>query len=125
MARVRSQARPYTPAKPRVKKTDWRQLWALGVIPLTFDRVSMTIGGLIIGVLLSAFALIYVKNVNRNLTEQLNSAQSQQHQLHDQWENLLLRKMQLKNEKKIADIATHNLQMKLPSPKETTIMANQ
>lgn len=122
MARVRSQAKPYVPNKPLLKRLNWRQIWALGTVPITLDRNSMAITGLLLGVLLSALSLVYVKNVNRNLTQQLTSAQMQQHQLHDQWENLLLRKMQLQNEKQIADKATSQLHMKLPSPKETTIM---
>lgn len=122
MARVRSQAKPYAPTRPGISSINWRKLWALGTVPLTLDRTSLSLAGLLLGVLLSALALVYVKNENRNLTQQLASAQTQQHKLHDTWENLLLRKMQLENEKQIADTATKQMNMKLPSPKETTIM---
>lgn len=121
MARVRTQARRQATIKSTTT-INWRDIWQIGVIPLTLDRTSMAIAGLVMGVILSALSVVYEKNMNRHLSQQIASARVQQQQLHNQRDNLLLRKMKLKNERSIADQATHQLNMKLPSPKATTIV---
>lgn len=121
MARVRTQARRQATVKSTTT-INWRDIWQIGVIPLTLDRMSLSIAGLLLGVVLSALSMVYVKNVNRHLSQQIASARTQQQQLHNQNDNLLLRKMKLKNERSIADQATNQLNMKLPSPQKTTIV---
>lgn len=73
-------------------------------------------------VLLSAFGLIYMKDTNRQMISQLNALQANNTELHNQWTQSLLIKMQLANQSRVIHLARDNLNMEMPVPKSVVMI---
>ncbi|KTC66106.1 cell division transmembrane protein FtsL (plasmid) [Legionella adelaidensis] len=77
---------------------------------------------LIISVLLSALAVIYITNLHRITFSQLQSAEQQTHQLQLQWGQLLLEQASLATPARVQELATEKLHMVIPSDKQAFIL---
>lgn len=99
-----------------------RGLW---VVPISLNKVHLFIFVLIIGSLLSAFGLVYVKDMNRRLTNHWQVVQSQNVQLHNQWTQLLLQKSKLANQLHVAQMAKRSYQMSVPAPRSVVIVRGE
>ncbi len=99
-----------------------RGLW---VVPITLNRIHFVIFGLIMASLLSAFALVYVKDMNRRLTSQWQAVQTKNVELHNQWAQLLLKKSQLANQSHVAQVAKQDFQMSIPAPRSVVMIRGE
>lgn len=84
-------------------------------LPIELSRVHFFIFGLAMTVLISAFALVYVKDMNRRLINQMQTTQMNNVQLHNQWTQLLLTKSTLANQARVAVLAKQDFQMQMPA----------
>jgi cell division protein FtsL len=80
---------------------------------------------LLLGVLLSALAVVYMTNLHRLTLNQLQEEEQQTHQLQLQWGQLLLEQASLATPARVEQLATDKLQMTLPSNKQTIILRAQ
>lgn len=90
--------------------------------PIVATKRYFLLLSLAIIVLISAFALVYLKDVNRRMISQLDSLQADQAQLRNQWTQFLLEKMQLSNQTRIIHLARDNLDMDMPVPKSVVMI---
>lgn len=77
---------------------------------------------LLIAVLFSALAVIYITNLHRMMCSQLETLKQQAHQLELQWGQLLLEQASLATPARVQHLATDKLHMVLPTDKETYIL---
>ena len=82
---------------------------------LAFPREFLLILLLSIGVLLSSFAIVYMKNTQRNLISELQQLQQHKQQLQVQWDQLLLEKGAWISPARLQSIASHQLKMTVAS----------
>ncbi len=87
-------------------------------------RYSWTYG-LIILVLISAFAVIYFTHLNRQTTSELEVLYSEQDDLDIEWRNLLLEENSLAEHSEIEYQAEKLLLMKRPKPNQEIIIKLQ
>src|SRR5262245_39086358 len=80
---------------------------------------------LIVILLLSAFAVIYIKDVNRRLFIQYQSAQAAHDKLYEDWGKLLLEQSTWSSQARVQKIARYRLSMNIPSPKEVVVLKVQ
>jgi cell division protein FtsL len=80
---------------------------------------------LLLAVLMSAFAVIYVTNLHRLSLSQLQAAEQESHQLQLQWGQLLLEQASLATPARVEELATERLHMSLPTTKQTIILRVQ
>jgi cell division protein FtsL len=78
--------------------------------------------GLLFAIFISAFGLIYVKDVNRRLTGSLQSMQNDDQFARSQYSQLLLEKGTWTSSLHIEEIAVRQLHMISPPPKSVTII---
>lgn len=77
---------------------------------------------LVLLVLLSALAVVYVTNVHRTSVSQLQMAEQQAHQLELQWGQLLLEQASLAAPARVERLASQKLHMILPVNKQVFIL---
>lgn len=77
---------------------------------------------LLLTVLISALAVVYVTNEHRISFSQLQRIEQQAHQLQLQWGQLLLEQASLSTPARVELLAIEKLQMKLPADKETFVL---
>ena len=80
---------------------------------------------LLLAVLFSAVAVIYVTNVHRITFSQLQVEEQEGHQLQLQWGQLLLEQASLATPARVELLAAQKLQMMLPTDKQTIILRAQ
>jgi len=80
---------------------------------------------LLIAVLLSALAVVYITNLHRITFSQLQVAEQQSHQLELQWGQLLLEQASLATPARVEKFAAEKLHMMLPADKNTFILRVQ
>lgn len=80
---------------------------------------------LMMGVLLSAFFLIYIKDYNRRLFIHYQQLMQQRQQLNIAWGRLLLEQGTLTTAPRIQSIAQKQLHMHVPSTQEITMVKDQ
>ena len=80
---------------------------------------------LLLSVLVSALAVVYVTNLHRLTLNELQLAEQQSNQLQLQWGQLLLEQASLANPARVEQLATEKLQMMLPTSKQTVILRVQ
>ena len=95
---------------------------SLWVLPVTLKKTHFFIFSLMMACLLSAFSLVYVKDMNRRLTSQVENVQSQSVQLHNQWTQLLLQKSNLAGQAQVAQEAKKDFHMFVPSPTKVVML---
>jgi cell division protein FtsL len=70
--------------------------------------------GLVGAIVVSAFSLIYVTSLNRQLVSEQQELLAVQSQLHNQWGQLLLEQGAYSNQATIANMAEQKLGMQMP-----------
>ncbi len=87
-----------------------------------FEQQSMTFILLVTLVLTSAFAVIYVKDMNRRLFVELQTLQSSRDRLHEEWGQLLLEQSTWATQSRIQHVAQDRLDMVMPSSQDIKIV---
>jgi len=77
---------------------------------------------LIIFLLCTAFAVIYIKDVNRRLFIHYQGLQATHDRLYEDWGKLLLEQSTWSSQGRVQRIATQRLAMTIPSPKEIVVL---
>ena len=77
---------------------------------------------LMVIVLLSGLAVIYLADLNRRSAIELEDTITTQNQLHLDWEKLLLEQSTWSTQARIQNIAAQQLSMQVPSPKQIVIV---
>lgn len=80
---------------------------------------------LLLIVLISALAIVYVTNEHRISFSELQRLEQQTNQLQLQWGQLLLEQASLATPARVEQLAVEKLQMKLPADKETFVLRTQ
>jgi len=80
---------------------------------------------LLVSVLISALAVIYVTNMHRLTLSQLQIAEQKAHQLQLRWGQLLLEQASLATPARVQQLATEKLGMVLPINRQTFILRAQ
>jgi cell division protein FtsL len=96
---------------------------AIPSLPVTLTKAHLLMVGLALAVLLSAFSLIYVKDMNRRLMSRVQTLQTQHAVLHTQWSQLLLKRGSLNNQHRIARLATRDLDMQTAHAKSIVVIS--
>jgi cell division protein FtsL len=77
---------------------------------------------LVIFVLLSGLAVIYLADINRRMAISLEENMTMQNQLHQQWGNLLLEQSTWSTQARIQSIAAQQLNMQTPASNQVVIV---
>ncbi len=77
---------------------------------------------LMLAILISAFAVVYITNLHRMTIVQLQLADQQSHELQLQWGQLLLEQASLATPGRVQQLAEEKLHMVLPADKQTFIL---
>jgi cell division protein FtsL len=77
---------------------------------------------LLIALLLSSLAVIYMTNLHRVTFSQLQQEEQKAHQLQLQWGQLLLEQASLATPARVQEFATQKMHMALPLEKQTVIL---
>lgn len=77
---------------------------------------------LLLAVLISALAVVYVTNEHRISFSELQRLEQQTQQLQLQWGQLLLEQASLATPGRVEELAVEKLQMKLPADKDTYVL---
>ncbi len=77
---------------------------------------------LLLVVLMSALAVVYVTNMYRMSLSQLELAERQAHQLELQWGQLLLEQASLATPSRVQQLASDKLKMVLPTDHQTLVL---
>lgn len=91
-------------------------------LPFTLTKMHALVFGLALAVLLSAFSLVYVKDMNRRLMNRSQSLQSHYVELHSQWSQLLVARGNLASQSRVAEIAAQKLHMVMPKPSKIVMI---
>lgn len=91
-----------------------------GVIRITVRSISITL--LVCGLLLSAFGVIYIKDLNRRLFMRYQTLQVQKTQSLVQWGKLLLEQSTWSTQSRIQQIAQKQLGMIVPRAKDVVLV---
>ncbi|PIQ43709.1 MAG: cell division protein FtsL [Gammaproteobacteria bacterium CG11_big_fil_rev_8_21_14_0_20_46_22] len=88
----------------------------LGYLSFSLSRMQWLVFGLALMVLASAFSMVYVKDMNRRLMSDMQTAQAEYVALHSQWSQLLVKEGSLASQTHVASLATKNMGMVMPKP---------
>lgn len=86
------------------------------------SRLRILIIGLLIAILMSSFGLIYIKDMNRRLTGQLQYMQNDYESARAQYSQLLLEKSTWASSVHVEQVASQQLRMITPPPKSVVII---
>lgn len=76
-------------------------------------------------VMINAVAVVYTSHVSRKLTSTWDQLLQEQDRLDIEWRNLLLEEQSLSEHSRVTRIATKNLNMARPLPKEEVVVRAQ
>jgi len=85
-------------------------------------RENLLVISLCVAVFVSAFSVVYVRDMNRRLFAGLQEMRTVQNQLHLQWGQLLLEQSTWSTQARIQYIAQHHLDMELPTSKNSVMV---
>jgi cell division protein FtsL len=94
-----------------------RKFVGSGSVSIGFSLKNLGVGLLMLGLLASAFGVIYAKDLNRRLLIQYEGLQQQSQQYQVQWSQLLLEQGALSSQARIQRLAQQKLNMIIPSSK--------
>lgn len=89
---------------------------------VTISRPRLVNAILIVVLLLSAFAVIYLKDLNRRLFIHYQTLEASHDKLYDDWGKLLLEQSTWSSHARVERIAEHRLGMDVPAAKETVVL---
>lgn len=93
----------------------------LNILPLTRQAVVLIV--MVASLLLSAFGIIYLKDLNRRLFIQAEHIKQQQIMASEAWSRLLLERGTLVAQPRIQKIAEEKLGMHIPSRQEIQLVS--
>jgi cell division protein FtsL len=85
-------------------------------------KKNMLVSLLILILFVSAFAIVYMKDLNRRLFIQYQSLQREKAQQVVEWGRLLLEQSTWSTQSRIAQIAQHQLGMEIPDAKDVVLV---
>lgn len=91
----------------------------------TYFRLSLTsffVGVLVLGLLISAFGVIYAKDLNRRLFIQYEDLQQQEQYYQVEWSKLLLEQGAWSTQARIQRLAQQQLNMVIPSTRNVVFV---
>jgi cell division protein FtsL len=100
-----------------IGKVDEQPLLHEGMFNLRMTALVLTIA-----VVLSAFAVVYVKDLNRRLFIQSQGLQMANNKLQVEWGKLLLEQSTWSSQARVQQLAQERLNMKVPSPSEVNLI---
>ena len=77
---------------------------------------------LLVFLVLSAFSVIYIKDLNRRLFINYQTLQTTHDKLYEDWGKLLLEQSTWSTQARVQKIAAHRLSMNLPTAKEVVVL---
>lgn len=80
--------------------------------------------GLIVALSVSAFGLIYAKDLNRRLFIDYQTLEQQQQTYQTDWSKLLLEESTWSAQARIQHVATNRLNMEVPTPKKIVFLVD-
>ena len=80
---------------------------------------------LLLAVLVSALAVVYVTNLHRTTLSQLEAAEQQANRLQLQWGQLLLEEASQANSSRVQRVAEQKLRMCLPTDAQSFVLRSQ
>lgn len=86
----------------------------------TFQGIGITL--LLMAVLMSAIAVVVSKHLSRSLHIQLQELHHHRDVLHIEWSRLLLEQSTLGSDARVEKIASEQLGMKIPNPKQVMVL---
>lgn len=89
---------------------------------LTFKKPRLVNICLIVALVLSAFAVIYIKDLNRRLFIQYQTQQTTHDKLYEDWGKLLLEQSTWSTPARVQKVAENRLNMAMPAPKEVVLL---
>jgi cell division protein FtsL len=89
---------------------------------LNFKKPKLVNLCLIIALVLSAFSVIYIKDLNRRLFIQYQGQQAIHDKLYEDWGKLLLDQSTWSTHSRVQKIAENRLNMAMPNPKEVVVL---
>ena len=90
-----------------------------------FSLRFMFVGALVLGILISAFSVIYAKDLNRRLFIQYQDLQQQQQQYQTEWSKLLLEQGAWSTQPRIQQLAQQQLNMVIPSSRNIVFVSDK
>lgn len=85
-------------------------------------RQNLLVTLLILGLFISAFAIVYMKDLNRRLFIQYQTLQREKTQQTVDWGRLLLEDSTWSSQSRVAQIAQHQLGMEIPAAKDVVLV---
>lgn len=85
-------------------------------------RQNLLVSLLILGLFISAFAIVYMKDLNRRLFIQYQTLQREQAQQNVDWGRLLLEDSTWSSQSRVAQMAQHTLGMEIPAAKDVVLV---
>lgn len=89
---------------------------------LNFKKPRLVNICLIVVLVLSAFTVIYIKDLNRRLFIQYQGTQAVHDKLYEDWGKLLLEQSTWSTHSRVQKIAENRLNMAMPNPKEVVVL---
>lgn len=105
------------------KVLDSATLFRGNITQLRLTKESCVVVFLLAAMLMSALMIVYVKNEQRNLFSQLQHTRSQSNRLQVEKGQLLLERTSLATPSRLHQIATEQLNMRLPARRQTIILS--
>lgn len=91
---------------------------------LRFSSHRIGVMLLVLAVLASALAVVYVKNLNRQLFSELQTQKQAREELRVQWGQLMLEERTWASSARVQTIAQQKIGMVLPTAKEIVLVTN-
>jgi cell division protein FtsL len=95
------------------------------LINIRFSKTMYFKLSLVVAILTSALAVIYITNLHRITFSKLQMAEQHTHQLQLQWGQLLLEQASLATPARVQQLATEKLYMIVPTDKQALIIQVQ
>ncbi len=89
---------------------------------MTFTRYGVCVIGLVLLLFLSAFGIVYTKDLNRRLLIQSQVLERENSLENERWGKLLLARGILARESRVHHIAEQRLHMLAPNPREINVV---
>jgi cell division protein FtsL len=93
--------------------------WVVSVI---LSRTHFMTVALVLTILTSALAIVYVTNASRSFNANVQQVLAQREQLHIQWGQLLLEKSSWVTQARVQQTAEHDFGMAIPTKKSVVII---
>lgn len=105
-----------------VKQGSLSRSWVISVVLARTQYATLT---LVAGVLISALSVVYVTNMSRTLTANIQQLLVERDHLHVQWGQLLLEKGAWITPSRVQRVAEANLDMTIPNSKSVVMVSGE